>query len=295
MATPSNALVEKRQAIAAKQKELGEIFTAAKDGDRYDYSRAALLEKLGAANGDEAHEKIKARNVELDDLSRELQQMEAMEIETSLKTRDAAMRQPVRGALPALISNEPKSFGELVVESKTYLEARAEKRWPVSFTVDIGLKTLMTTAAGWAPRDPRIPRVVDKETRPVQVLDLIPIDPTDSANIHYMLETTRTQAAIEVAEGAPYAEDAFALTQQDEVVRKIGSILPVTDEQLDDVAQVRAYLDNRMRFGLRQRLDTQVLVGDGTAPNLSGITDRSGIQTQAKSADPVFDAIFAWV
>jgi HK97 family phage major capsid protein len=41
-----------------------------------------------------------------------------------------------------------------------------------------------------------------------------------------------------------------------------------------------------------QRLDTQLLVGDGNAPNLEGIVERSGIQTQAKGSDPTPDAIY---
>jgi HK97 family phage major capsid protein len=38
-------------------------------------------------------------------------------------------------------------------------------------------------------------------------------------------------------------------------------------------------------------LDLQVLVGDGTAPNLKGILDHS-IGSQAKGADPTFDATY---
>ncbi len=43
---------------------------------------------------------------------------------------------------------------------------------------------------------------------------------------------------------------------------------------------------------LRQRLDTQILVGNGTAPNLRGILNVVGIQTQAKGSDPAPDAIY---
>jgi HK97 family phage major capsid protein len=61
---------------------------------------------------------------------------------------------------------------------------------------------------------------------------------------------------------------------------------------MEDVAQVQSYINNRLGFMVRQRLDSQILVGNGTAPNLSGILDRSGIQTQAKGTDDVMDAIF---
>src|SRR3546814_1904173 len=43
---------------------------------------------------------------------------------------------------------------------------------------------------------------------------------------------------------------------------------------------------------VRQRLNTQILVGNGTAPNLRGILNVAGIQTQAKGSDPVPDAAY---
>jgi HK97 family phage major capsid protein len=66
----------------------------------------------------------------------------------------------------------------------------------------------------------------------------------------------------------------------------------VTDEQLEDVALVESYINGRLGFGVRQRLDSQALIGNGTAPNLRGILNTAGIQTQAKGADPIMDAIY---
>jgi HK97 family phage major capsid protein len=68
--------------------------------------------------------------------------------------------------------------------------------------------------------------------------------------------------------------------------------LPITDEQLDDEPRIRGIVDNRLPFMVRQRLDSQVLVGNGTAPNLRGLLNVVGIQTQAKGADPTPDAIY---
>jgi len=43
---------------------------------------------------------------------------------------------------------------------------------------------------------------------------------------------------------------------------------------------------------VRQRLDSQALVGDGTTPNLKGTENVTGIQTQALGTDPIPDAIY---
>jgi HK97 family phage major capsid protein len=50
------------------------------------------------------------------------------------------------------------------------------------------------------------------------------------------------------------------------------------------VPAARQYIDNRLGYMVKQRLDGQILNGDGTAPNIAGITDdsRTGLQTQAK-------------
>jgi HK97 family phage major capsid protein len=45
-------------------------------------------------------------------------------------------------------------------------------------------------------------------------------------------------------------------------------------------------------FGCRQRLDGQIVIGDGNAPNLTGIKNKAGINTQAKGVDPIPDAVY---
>ena len=156
----------------------------------------------------------------------------------------------------------------------------------------VSIKTLMATTAGWAPETIRSGRLVEDAQRPVQVLDIIPSGSTSQSAVVYMEETTFTNAAAETAEAGTYQEAALALTEQTSPVRKIAVFLPVTDEQLEDVPQVQGYINNRLPFMLRQRLDSQVLTGNGTAPNLRGILNVVGIQTQAKGTDTTPDAIY---
>jgi HK97 family phage major capsid protein len=155
------------------------------------------------------------------------------------------------------------------------------------------LKANFLTTTGWPPESTRIPGlVIEYPVRPIQLLDLIPTGTTNQAAVPWVEETTRTHAAAERAEAAAYAESTFALTPRSVPVRSIGDSIPVSDEQLEDVAGVQSYLNNRLTFGVRQRLDGQVLNGDGTAPNLLGILNVTGIQTRAKGAtEPAFDAI----
>jgi len=128
--------------------------------------------------------------------------------------------------------------------------------------------------------------------RPLMVADLLPVLPTSQAAIKYMEETTFTNNAAETAEAGTYGEAALAFTERSVPVEKIAVWLPVTDEQLEDVPSMAAYINNRLAYMLEARLDSQILNGNGTPPNLMGTLNVSGIQTQAKGADPTPDAFY---
>lgn len=191
-----------------------------------------------------------------------------------------------------------KGIGDVFVESKAIEAAKGHRNG--SFELEdadakaflLESKTVFETGAGWAPQSLRTGRVVLDEQREVEVTDILPVFPTNQAAIVYMEETTFTNAAAERAEGGAYAESAFALTQRTVTVRSVGTSLPVTDEQLEDVEGVRAYLNQRMGFAVRQRVDTQVIAGDGIAPNLLGTLAVGSINSQAKSTDNVPDAVY---
>ena len=194
---------------------------------------------------------------------------------------------------------EGKGLGGLVAEDpgfREFVKNGAQGTYSKSFDLYpsqiIGTKTLFQTSAGWNPQSIRVPGVVEKETRPIQVLDIVPTRPTSQAKVLYMLESTRTHSAAETSEGAAFPESAFVLTETSTDVRKIADSIPATDEQLADVEGAAGFLNDRLIYGLRQRLDNQILQGDGIAPNLEGILNATGIQTQAKGGDSVADAIF---
>jgi len=55
---------------------------------------------------------------------------------------------------------------------------------------------------------------------------------------------------------------------------------------------VEDYVNGRLTFMVRQRLDGQLVVGNGVAPNLLGVLNATNLQTQAKGSDPALDAFF---
>ena len=136
---------------------------------------------------------------------------------------------------------------------------------------------LFESGAGWAPFVPRQPGYVPSAQREIQVTDVFPRSPTNQSAIQYMEETTFDNSAAEVAEGTASPEAQLALSERTEPIREIAVEIPVTRVQLEDEDQVRAYLDEQLLFMLRQRVDGQLMTGDGTAPNLSGVLDRADL------------------
>ena len=284
------ALKEAEAKLSAKQSELKSIFDEA--GPELDMS------KVTSVKGDSAAivEHIRALNAELDDLGVKAGELREIQSAAERAARIPGQRESGddRKSDEAGHESKPsvKSIGEMFTGSDAFkLKARGQSDGPSS-SLDIELKTLMTTTAGWAPEVTRTGRVAEFAYRPVQITDLIPTTTTGQAAIQYMEETTFTNAAAETAEGGTYPESALALTERTEPVRKITTWLPVTDEQLEDEPQVRGYINNRLPLFLRLRLDSQAANGNGTAPNLRGLLNVVGVQTQAAGADNTPDAIY---
>ncbi len=154
------------------------------------------------------------------------------------------------------------------------------------------LKTVFSTSAGWAPENTRIGRLVEEALRPIQVIDTIPGGETTRPPWCTWRRRPSPRLRLSAARRAAYAESTLALTEQTNTVRSIGTSLPVTDEQLADVPQVESYINMRLPNMINRRLDGQILVGDGSAPNLKGINNVSGILTQALGGDTVPDAVY---
>jgi HK97 family phage major capsid protein len=300
----SNELAEKRERFFAKQADLAEVMKLASDGDKVNLSRSTVLKKLGATDSPSAAEKIKEWDSELQALGSELRNAEMKAVRDRNRQREELRGEPADGEFRHPSEMVRKSFGEMFVSTKSFVESVRSRTFASNATIDMSIKTLFETTAGFAPESIRTGQIVPAAVRPPQLLDFIPVRPTQYELVKYMEETTATFNAAEKAEGTAYAESVFEYTEQESPVRKITISLPVTDEQLQDAPEVAAILDTRLRFGIMQRLDQQVFNGDGSAPNLAGILDYTSgghsngdIQTLAQNGggvgDSIFDAVFS--
>jgi HK97 family phage major capsid protein len=184
-----------------------------------------------------------------------------------------------------------KSLGEALFSSPEMKDYAGErKRIELA---DYEFKTTLTEAGGFAPPNYRGPDVVPFALRRPVVADLIPQVTTNQGSaIVYMEETTNTNNAAPVAEGAVKPEDAFAYTQRTQTIEVIATTLPVSKQQLEDVPQIQGIINNSLTTHLMLTEETQLLTGTGTSPQLQGFLTKTGVQTQARGTDPSESAIF---
>lgn len=268
---------------------------------------AGGIHKLSA----EQVEEFRARNDELGEATKRWETLREMDegfkkTKAALKTyvQEPAGQMPFNGGANPNLQEEKqhKSIGTLFTESESYKNFAGKHTDFTSYREELSdvdvqaemnaLKTTMTTAAGFAAPNDRTPRVVPFALRRPVVADLIPSDPTTLSSIRYMEETTFTNAAAGVSENAAKPESALAFTERTVNVEVIATYIPVTNQQLDDVPQIRGVIDNRLSMMIQLAEEAELLNGTGVSPRILGFYQKPNIQTQAKGADPTPDAIY---
>ncbi|MBO9437329.1 phage major capsid protein [Sulfitobacter sp. R18_2] len=171
---------------------------------------------------------------------------------------------------------EQKTFGEKVTDDEDF------KKWlessPTSGKADVRFKASLTTATtdaagsvgdGAAPT--RLPGVVELPQRRMTVRDLLSQGRMDGNTLEYVQEKGFTNSAAPVAEGATKPESDLQLEMKSTGAKVIAHWMKASRQALDDVSFLRSMIDQRLMFGLAYAEENQLLNGDGTGQNLSGL------------------------
>lgn len=84
-------------------------------------------------------------------------------------------------------------------------------------------------------------------------------------------EATKVRAAAMRTEGVAFPESTAALVYKTVPLEKIGDTLPVTEEFFEDEEMAAAELEMFLKTNVEIVRDTQIVTGDGTPPNLTGL------------------------
>ena len=251
-----------KEQIAKSREELKAAFDSSEDG------------KYTA----EAKEKIKGYNEELAGL------VDDLKIEEARVKNEKALEvdsEPVNSIPNAMPEQEgPKSIGEQFANTDAY-KAYVEKGVK-GVDSQAEFKTTLNTT-GYPPESLRAPGILETALRnPDSVIGLFDQINTNQNAYVYLEETTFTNNSGAVAESTDIStsnEGALAFTERTESIRKMATFLPVTDELLADVAGIQGYVNSRLSTMMKLNLDNQLINGDGSAPNLTGVLNKSGINT----------------
>ena len=117
------------------------------------------------------------------------------------------------------------------------------------------------------------PGIIPGSFVPLTIRQVIPSITVTGNAVNSLKENVWTNSAAEVSQGAAKNESDLTFTNYDVNIRTVAHWIKVSNQLLADAPAVAAYIDTRLRDGLAQRIDSQLLLGNGTSPNISGLTD----------------------
>ncbi len=252
------------------EKQSGEIKQHGETAERTAKAIAAVEEKLNKLGAD--YEALKARADELEKKSQ-------------------------RPGYGTGAGEEAKSLGEQFVESeayKTMITNKQESCTPVrvkSLFAPGWQKALTSDAAsaGALVVPYRYPELIAPPMRTRRVRDLLTVQPVSSNAIEFVQVTGFVNRAAMVAEGEAKPESALTFELKTESVKTLAHWIPATRQIINDAAQLRAYIDTQLVYGVKLTEDAQILYGNGVSTNLQGIMTHPSIQNYAWSEGEVGD------
>lgn len=149
--------------------------------------------------------------------------------------------------------------------------------------------------------------------KPLVVRNLVSNRRTGSDTVEFVQQTSHTNAAAVVAEAsssaAPTApggtaggaltnnagggykpEGGWAFAVASANVKTIAEWVPVTKRALSDVAALEGLINDELQADIAETEEDQILNGNGSGENFTGINNTSGIQTQTFSTD-IFQSV----
>lgn len=168
----------------------------------------------------------------------------------------------------------PKSIGQIVIEDAGLL---AGIKSGGRFSVSIGLKGPLANLAGrkdistisqsW----PQLLELIASTGRPpIGVRQLVPQGRTSQGAVEYIEETSFTNAAAPVAEGAAKPKSDKVFTPRTSIVRTIAHYFKMSKQTFDDLPFLASQVEANGVWGIQTVEDNQLLNGSGAPPNLQG-------------------------
>lgn len=157
--------------------------------------------------------------------------------------------------------------------------------------VRVEVKNTVTSDSTTVFPDQR-PGVIAGNFAPLTIRQLFRAIPVSTNMVNSLRELAWTNSAAEVSQGAAKNESDLTFEQYNVPITTVAHWIKVSKQLMEDAPAIMAYIDTRVRDGLAQRIDAQLLNGNGTSPNLSGLTDSGNFTAYTPTSDDLLvDAI----
>jgi HK97 family phage major capsid protein len=157
--------------------------------------------------------------------------------------------------------------------------------------VRVEVKNTVTSDSTTVFPDQR-PGVIAGDFAPLTIRQLFRAIPVSTNMVNSLRELAWTNSAAEVSQGAAKPESDLTFEQYNVPITTVAHWIKVSKQLMEDAPAIMAYIDTRVRDGLAQRIDAQLLNGNGTSPNLSGLTDSGNFTAYTPTSDDLLvDAI----
>jgi HK97 family phage major capsid protein len=263
--------------------------------DRKDDNNANPLSELAAKFQTNATE-IKNAQAKLEDEVRANGTATA-ETKTALETAQAAQTE-LKGLFEAMdakliaVETELKRFqaegdspefktaGDIFVTSEIFDGLKSAGRGTgMPLTIDTKDITSLPTSAGALIRPDRDPEVYRNPNRPTRIRDLIPSIPTSSGSVEFMRQSAFTNNAAPQGTVAGQGGGEFVAKAQSnltwelvvESIKTVAHWVPASRQALSDAPQLKSLIDIDLEYGLDLESDVQLLLGDGSNQNMTGL------------------------
>jgi HK97 family phage major capsid protein len=181
---------------------------------------------------------------------------------------DRLLQLEQKGVTPPTADADAETPGQLFIKNDKY---QAYQKDRTIKNVTMVVKNTISNAVAGTFSDRKL-GVVGGAFRNLTVESLMTTVPTTSNAIDYVREASFVNNAAETTEGAVKPESVITYLPVTEPVGTIAHFIKITKQLAQDNAAMRAYIDQRMMYGVNLRVENQIIAGNGTAPNLSGLT-----------------------
>lgn len=224
------------------------------------------LKTVGAESAETKSALAKAQ-ANFDELKGLFEKVDAKLIEIEQKSRR-----------PGFNTGELVTLGELFVKSDVGQLLKNDQGLGRAVAIEKKDITGGAASAGALIRPDRDSRIFQNPDRPLRIRDLIPSVPTSSNAVEVMRENVFTNAAApQVGELEVKAKSNITYELLTYPVRTIAHFMHASRQALSDAPMLQNLINNRLTYGLDLESDEQLLLGDGTGQNLTGLLVDAGI------------------